>query len=67
MSKVISFADSKKRRSDAEKDLQEANDELEAEMSFEEVTEKNKKNKERLEKERLNDNKSVLRSYRIKS
>lgn len=34
--------------------------------SFEDVVAKNAKNKERMEKERANANKSVLRSYRIK-
>ncbi len=34
--------------------------------SFSNVMERNMKNKERVEKERLNANKSVLRSYRIK-
>jgi hypothetical protein len=34
--------------------------------SFSDVMERNMKNKERIEKERLNANKSVLRSYRIK-
>lgn len=36
-------------------------------MDFEETMEYNKKNKERIEKERLAANKSVLRSYRIKN
>lgn len=40
--------------------------ETKAEMSFEEVQEYNRKNEERLRKERLQANKSVLRSYRIK-
>lgn len=35
--------------------------------SFDNVMERNRKNKERVEKERLNANKSVLRSYRIKN
>lgn len=35
--------------------------------TFEEIAERNRKNKERMEKERLRDNKSVLRSYRIKN
>lgn len=34
--------------------------------SFTDVMQQNAKNKERMEKERLNANKSVLRSYRIK-
>ncbi len=34
--------------------------------SFEDVMTRNAKNKERVEKERLSANKSVLRSYRIK-
>ena len=34
--------------------------------SFSDVMERNMKNKERIEKERLNANKSVLRTYRIK-
>ena len=35
--------------------------------SFTDIMERNRKNKERVEKERLNANKSVLRSYRIKN
>ncbi len=35
--------------------------------SFEATMERNKRNKDRIEKERLNANKSVLRSYRIKN
>lgn len=34
--------------------------------SFSDVMKQNEKNRERVEKERLNANKSVLRSYRIK-
>jgi len=36
------------------------------EESFEDVMQRNAKNKERLEKERATANKSVLRTYRIK-
>ena len=39
----------------------------EPEESFENIMERNLKNKERLAKERANANKSVLRSYRIKN
>lgn len=35
--------------------------------SFEETAKKNKENEERVRKERLNANKSVLRSYRMRS
>lgn len=38
-----------------------------AEASFAEIQAKNEANKKRIEKERLNANKSVLRSYRIKN
>lgn len=44
----------------------EVKTEAKKEESFSDVMEKNMKNKERIEKERLNANKSVLRSYRIK-
>lgn len=49
----------------------ESSDEVKAsedqkEESFADVMAKNMKNKERMEKERLNANKSVLRTYRIK-
>jgi hypothetical protein len=61
-SKVISlFASRKKIQEDA---LDEESQEF-AE-SFDDVMERNTKNRERLRKERLNANKSVLRSYRIK-
>ncbi len=35
-------------------------------MSFEETVKKNKENAERIKKERLKGNKSVIRSYRLK-
>lgn len=35
--------------------------------SFSDIMERNRKNKERMDKERLSANKSVLRSYRIKN
>ena len=38
-----------------------------SEESFSDIMERNRKNKERVEKERLSANKSVLRSYRIKN
>lgn len=44
----------------------EASDKKEGE-SFQEIAERNKKNAERMAKERANANKSVLRSYRIKN
>ena len=47
------------------KEVEEAT-ETKTEMSFEEVQEYNRKNEERLRKERLQANKGVLRSYRIK-
>lgn len=45
----------------------EETDTEEVSLSMAEVSEKNKKNKDRVEKERLQANKGVLRSYRIKS
>lgn len=44
-----------------------ANMTAEEKESFNDVMERNRKNKERMEKERLSANKSVLRSYRIKN
>lgn len=40
--------------------------EEEEELTFEEIMKRNKENEERLKKERLTNNKSTLRSYRIK-
>ena len=49
------------------RDEADAKDETGEPPSFDDVMSKNMKNKERLEKERLAANKSVLRSYRIKN
>ena len=56
---VISLFGNKKDEKETEKEASES--------SFAEVLEKNKKIKEKMEKERMNDNKKVLRSYRIKN
>jgi hypothetical protein len=48
------------------KDIKEANDELEAEMTFEEIMKANEAKKKKAAEERLKANKGVLRSYRIK-
>lgn len=61
---VSLFAARNKAKENAEETTSEASSE--DKESFTEVMERNMKNKERLEKERLNANKSVLRTYRIK-
>lgn len=66
MSKVVSLSDYKKKREQEHLTVKCDTDETEVEESFEEVEERNRKNKERVEKERLAKNKSVLRSHRIK-
>jgi hypothetical protein len=53
-------------RNKAKESSEEVKAEEKKEESFSDVMAKNMKNKERMEKERLNANKSVLRSYRIK-
>jgi hypothetical protein len=63
--KVVPFK--KKEAKDTMKDIQEANDELEAEMTFEEIMKANEAKKQKLAKERNDANKGVLRSYRIKT
>jgi hypothetical protein len=56
------------RQAQERKAADDAKDEAPIETpSFDDVMSKNQKNKERLEKERLAANKSVLRSYRIKN
>jgi len=61
--KIVSLFDSReKQKAEAEQNAAD----LVGEESFTDVVAKNMKNKERLEKERANANKSVLRSYRIK-
>lgn len=55
--KVISLKAAKEKRKEPEEEIT---------MDFNEAIEYNKKNKERIEKERMATNKSVLRSYRIK-
>ena len=52
---------------DSIKDMQEANEELEAEMTFDEIMKANEAKKKKAADERLKANKSVLRSYRIKT
>jgi len=64
--KVVSIVKKKQAKKTLE-DIQEANDELEAEMTFEEVMAANEAKKQKLAKERAQANKSVLRSYRIKT
>ena len=48
------------------KEIQEANEELEAQMTFDEIMAANEAKKKKLAEERKQANKSVLRSYRIK-
>lgn len=66
-SKVVSlFANRGKDKDKDESAKAASEDKSEGPSSFEEVMKQNQKNKERMEKERLSANKSVLRSYRIK-
>jgi hypothetical protein len=66
-SKVVSIFESRnKSKSDEETPQSETAAQAENPLSFQEVMKQNQKNKERMEKERLSANKSVLRSYRIK-
>ena len=66
-SKVVSiFANREKDKSKEEQAKSASDAKSEDTPSFEEVMKQNQKNKERMEKERLSANKSVLRSYRIK-
>lgn len=64
--KVVSIFDKKKAK-DTLTDIQEANDELEAEMTFDEIMKANEAKKKKAAEERLKANKGVLRSYRIKT
>jgi len=61
---VVSLFDAKQKAADAH---QIADEKKESEMTFEEIVERNKRNAERMRRERLMANKSVLRSYRIKN
>jgi beta-N-acetylglucosaminidase len=61
--KIVSIFD-KKYDKKVEKKKEDKKEDTE--MSFEEIQERNRKNKERVEQERLKANKGVLRSYRIK-
>ena len=52
---------------EAKKNIEESEDtKPESEMTFEEIMTRNKRNADRMKKERGQANKSVLRSYRIK-
>ena len=62
---VISLFETKKSAAEAES-ADAKSDGAKAGESFMDVMKQNAKNKERLEKERLTANKSVLRTYRIK-
>jgi len=61
--KVVSLFDRKSKKEDELAKKEEA----ESEVSFEELMKINQAKKEKLEKERAQANKSVLRSYRIKN
>jgi len=66
-SKVVSIFASRDKEKDREESGKTASEaKSEGPSSFEDVMKQNQKNKERMEKERLSANKSVLRSYRIK-
>lgn len=58
MSNVVNIFEKREKKADSKADN---------ETSFAEQMERNRKNKERIAKERAEKNKSVLRSYRIKS
>lgn len=60
MGDVVSIAGARKKKEEEEIEKEEGFD-------FEKTMERNLKNKERLERERNNHNKSVKRSYRIRS
>ncbi len=69
--KVISiFSARKKKEKSKEQELLEnifcEPEEVESDLTFEEITKRNLANLERIRKERLNKNKSVLRTYGIK-
>ena len=64
---VMPFKKKSKSAEEGMKDIQEANDELEAQMTFEEIMAANEAKKKKLAKERNDANKGVLRSYRIKN
>lgn len=58
---VVSLADFRKKTEEEKTPEEQA-----ASETFEEIMKRNEENKERMRKERLNANKSVLRNYRIK-
>lgn len=64
---VISLFESRKKAMEAEQNEAASAAVAQEALSFGDVMALNAKNKERLEKERLTANKSVLRSYRIKN
>jgi hypothetical protein len=64
--KVVSIFDAKKKEK-TEETKEKASEAKDSELSFDEIMKKNKAIEERMKKERLNANKSVLRSYRIKN
>ena len=70
-SNVISLFEARKKASTSElmasDNLAENHDDETAEQDFHSVQERNMRNQQRLIKERLNANKSVLKSYRIKN
>lgn len=59
---VVSLFDAKKKAAEAHADDVKS----ESDMTFEEIAARNKRNADRLSRERNTANKSVLRSYRIK-
>jgi hypothetical protein len=66
-SKVVSIFANRSKDKDKEENSKSVSEaKSEENSSFEDVMKQNQKNKERMEKERLSANKSVLRSYRIK-
>jgi hypothetical protein len=62
MSNVVSLFDKKKEK----EEKTETTEKVEVKETFEEAMKRNEATKQRMEKDRLNANKSVLRSYRIK-
>jgi hypothetical protein len=65
-SNVVSLFANREKATGASSTAATADRPTETSTAFEDVVAKNAKNKERMEKERANANKSVLRSYRIK-
>lgn len=64
MAKVINLFEAKAKKEEEFVELNENKDD--SGLSFEEIMERNRKNAERVKRERAEANKSVTRSYRLK-